>query len=69
MAILCDVHAEREGDTPKMMHPEPLIRLVLDLPNQALVSNDVEIINVQNDHGNDYVLILIMEHEHSSVDT
>jgi hypothetical protein len=58
-----------EGDTPDIMHPEPLLHLILDLPNQTLVSNDKEIIDVQNDSSNDYVLIHIMKHEQSSVDT
>jgi hypothetical protein len=58
-----------EGDTPDIMHPEPLPHLILDLPNQALVSNDKVIIDVQNDSSNDYVLILIMKHEQSSIDT
>jgi hypothetical protein len=64
-----DVHAEIEGDTSEIIHPEPLLYLVLDLPHHALVSNDKAIIDVQNDHRNDYVLILNMEHEQSSVDT
>ena len=68
LPIAFDVHAEIEGDTPEIMHPESLLHLILDLPNQALVSNDKEIIDVQNDCGND-VLFLIMEHEQSSVDT
>jgi hypothetical protein len=50
------------------MHPESLLHLVLDLRNQSLVSIDKEIIDVKNDRGN-YVLILIMEHEQSSIDT
>jgi hypothetical protein len=62
-----DVHAEIQGDTPEIMHPEPLLHLSLELPNQALVSNDQEIIDVQNDRGN-YVMILIMERTLSSVD-
>ena len=69
LPIAFDVHAEIEGDTPEIMHPEPLLHLVLDLPNQALIRNDKEIIDVQNDRGNDYVLILIIEHEQSSVET
>jgi hypothetical protein len=64
-----DVHAEIEGDTPELIHPEPVLHLVHDLPNQVLISNDKEIIDVQNDCGDDYVLILIMEHKQSSVDT
>jgi len=70
LPIAFDVHAEIEGDTPEIMHPEPLLHLILDLPNQALVSNDKEIIDVQNDCGDDYAVILfVMEHEQSSVDT
>jgi hypothetical protein len=52
-----------------MMHPEPLPHLILHLPNQAFVSNDKEIIDVQNERGNDYVMMLLMEHESSSVGT
>ena len=69
LPIAFDVHAELEGDTPEIMHPEPLLHLILDLPNQALISNDKEIIDVQNDRSNNYVLILIMKHEQSSVNT
>jgi len=58
LPIAFDVHAEIEGDTPEIMHPEPPLHLALDLPNQALVSNDEEIIDIQNDCGNDYVVII-----------
>jgi len=53
LPIAFDVHAEIEADAPKIMHLEPLLHLILDLPNQALVSNDKEIIDVQNDCCND----------------
>jgi len=69
LPIAFDVHAEIDGDTLEITHLEPLLLLARDLPNQALVSHDVEMINVQNDCGNDYVLILIVEHEQSSVHT
>jgi len=69
LPIALDVHAEIEGDTPEIMHPEPLLHPILDLPNQALVSNDKEMIDVKNDCGDDYaVILLVMEHEQSSVD-
>jgi len=69
LPIAFDIHAEIEGDTPEIMHPEPLPHLIVDLPNQALVSNDEEIIDVQNDCGDNYaVILLVMEHEQSSVD-
>jgi hypothetical protein len=64
-----DVHAEIEGHTSEIIHLEPRLYLVLDLPHHALVSNDKVIIDVQNDHRNDYVLILNKEHKQSSVDT
>jgi len=67
LPIAFNVHAAIEEDAPEIMHPEPLLHLVLDLPNQALVSNDEEIIDVQNDCGIDYAVIL--KHEQSSVDT
>jgi hypothetical protein len=67
LPIPFDVHAKLEADTPEIIHPEPLLHLILGLPYQALVSNDKEIIDVQNYCG-DYVFILIMEHEQSSVD-
>jgi hypothetical protein len=51
------------------MHPEPLLHLALDLPNQALVCNDEEIIELKNDCGNDYAVIFIMESTQSSVET
>jgi hypothetical protein len=63
------IHGEIDGDTPEIMHSEPLLYLNLDLPNQALVRYDEEIIEVPNDCGNDYALILILEHKQSSVDT
>jgi len=70
LPIAFDDHAKIDGVTPGIMHPEPLLHLVLDLPNKALVSNDKEIIDVQNDCGNDYsVTLLVMEHEQSSIDT
>jgi len=64
-----DVHTEIEGDTPEIIHPDPLLHLVLDLPNEALVSTDEEIIDVQNNCGNGYALIRIMEQRQSSADT
>jgi hypothetical protein len=47
LPIAFDVHAEIDGDSPKIMHPEPLLQLVLNLPNPALVSTDEEMIDVQ----------------------
>jgi hypothetical protein len=44
--IAFDVHAEIAGDTPEIMHPEPLLHLFLDLPNQGHVSNDEEIVDI-----------------------
>jgi hypothetical protein len=64
-----NVHANIQADTPKILHPEPLLHLTRDLPNHALVSKDKKIIDVQNNRGNDYVLILIMEHKQCSIDT
>jgi hypothetical protein len=69
LPIAFDVHAEIDGDTPEIMYPELTLHLILDLPNQALVSNDKEIIAIQNDRGNNYFLILIMEDKQSSVET
>jgi hypothetical protein len=70
LPIAFNVNAEIEGDTPEIMHPGPLLHLVLDLPNQAFVTDDEKIIDVQNDCGNDYsVILLVMEHEQSCVDT
>ena len=64
LPIAFDVNAETDVDTPEIMHPEPLLHRILDLPNQALVSNDKEIIDVQNNCGDDYaVILLVMEHE------
>jgi hypothetical protein len=66
LPIAFDVHAEIEGDTLEIMHPEPLLHVIIDLPNQALVNNDTEIIDLQNDWRNDCALI--SKHEQSSVD-
>jgi len=68
LQIAFDLHTEIEGDTPEIIHPEPLLHLILDLPNQALITNDKEIIDLQNDCGY-YISILIMEHQQSSVNT
>jgi len=67
LLIPFDIHAKIEGDTPEIMHRKPILHLIDDLPNEALVSNDQAIVDVQNYRGN-YVLIRIMEHEQSSVD-
>jgi hypothetical protein len=67
-SIEFDLQAGIDGDTPEIMQPDHFVHLMHDLPNEALYSNDVGIIDVQNDCGND-VLILIMEHKQSSVDT
>ena len=68
LPIAFDVHAEIEEDTSKIMHLEPLLYLVLNLPNQAHVSNDEEIIDLQNDYGDDYaVILLVMEDKQSSI--
>jgi hypothetical protein len=48
LPIAFDGHAEIQADTTKIMHPEPLPHLVVDLANQALDSNYEEIIDVQN---------------------
>ena len=69
LPIVFDVHVKTEGDTPDIIHPEPHFHLILDLPNQALVGNDTEIIDVQNDWGNHRASIGLIEHEQSSVDT
>jgi len=67
LPIPFDVHGKIQGDTPEIMHPDPLLCLILDLPNQALISNDEEIIFIQNDCSDDYALILIMEHKQASI--
>jgi len=69
LPIVVDVNAGIEGVTHEIMHPEPLLLRILDLPNQALIINDKEIIDVQNDCGNNCAMILMAEHEQSSVDT
>jgi hypothetical protein len=56
--IAFDVHAKTKRETPKIMHPESLLHFILDLPNQALASNDKEIIDVQNAGGDDYTFML-----------
>jgi hypothetical protein len=69
LSIAFDGPATKEGDTSFMMHPESRPHVMLDLPNQALSSNGQEIIEEQDDCGNEYVLIRVMEHEQSSLDT
>jgi hypothetical protein len=68
LPIVFNIHTEMKRETPKIMDPEHLLLLVLDLPNQALVTNDKEILNVQNESAN-YVMIHIMEHEQCCIDT
>jgi hypothetical protein len=68
LTIVVDVHAEIEADTPDIMHPEPLVHPIINLLNQALVTNDKEIIDEQNDTANEYGLNLIKAHEQSTVD-
>jgi hypothetical protein len=70
LLIAFDVHAVIEGGTPEIMYPERLLHLILDLTNEVHISNDEEIINVENNCGDDYaVILLVVEHEQSSVDT
>jgi hypothetical protein len=45
LPIAFNVDAETEGDTPEIVHPEPLLHLIIDLPNQVLVRNDKEIVS------------------------
>jgi hypothetical protein len=68
LPIATDVHAEIEEDTPEIMHTEALLHLILDRPNQTLVRNDQEIIDIQNDRSN-YVFIHMMEYKQFSIDT
>jgi hypothetical protein len=58
LPIAFNVHVEIPTDIPNIMHPQPLLHLVLGLPNLALNSNHMEIIDVQSDCGNDYVVVL-----------
>ena len=58
LPIAFHVHAEIKGDTPKIMHPEPLLHVILDWPNEALARNNEEIIDRPNDWSNDYAMIL-----------
>jgi hypothetical protein len=67
LPIVFDVQAKLEGDTPEIIHPEPLLHPILHLSNQALVSNVKEIMHVQNNRDDDGTLIL--KHELSSVNT
>jgi hypothetical protein len=67
LLIAFHVPPEVEGDTPEIIHLEALLLLALDLPNQAFISNIKEIIDLPNDCGNDYSLILIVEYEQSTI--
>jgi hypothetical protein len=70
LPVAFNIHTEIEGGTSEIIPPDPLHHRVLDLPHQALVRNDEEIMDVQNDSGDDYTLILfVMEHEQSAIDT
>jgi hypothetical protein len=60
--ISFDVHVEIAGGTPEIIHLEPIHHRVFDLCNQAIDTNDQEIIQVQNECGNDYAMVLIMQH-------
>jgi hypothetical protein len=66
LPIAFSVHAEIEGDSPEILHLEPLPHLILDLPNRVLVSIDKEIVEVPDDCGNNCAMIVM--HEQSSVD-
>jgi hypothetical protein len=68
LPIVFEVHAETEGDTPDIIHPEPHCHLILHLPNQALVGSDKQMIEVQNDCDKHCGLIVWMVHEQYSVD-
>jgi len=68
LPIAFAVHVEIYGDTLEIMHLESLPHQVGDLPKKALVNNDEKIIDLQNDCGNNYVLILAVEDELFSVD-
>jgi hypothetical protein len=46
LPIAFDDHGEIDEDTAEIMHPEPLLHLILDLTNQALVSNDEQLIDI-----------------------
>jgi len=60
LPIALDVHALIDGNTPETMHPDPFLYLIVDLPSQIPISNDVDILDLQNDCGNDYAMILIV---------
>jgi len=58
-----------DGDTPETMHPEPLLYMIVDWPIQFLVTNDKDIIKVQNYCSNHYsVIVVVMEHAQYSID-
>jgi hypothetical protein len=68
LSIEFAVYAERDGDTPEIMHLESLDHLVRDLLKEAVVNNDEKLIEIQKDCGNEDVLILVVEDEQSSVE-
>ena len=61
LTIAFNLDARIAGATHKITHPEPLLCLILDLPRRALIHNDEEFIDVQNNEGNDCALIRIMQ--------
>jgi len=68
LPIRFDIHAGINEETPQIMLPEPRLQLVLHLAYQAVVSNDMENIDVPTDRGNDSAFIFIIEHEQSPDD-
>jgi hypothetical protein len=66
LLIALDDHGKIQGDTPKIMYPEILLHLILDLPNQALINNDKEVIDILTICSEDWALML--KHKQYSID-
>lgn len=67
LPIALDIPAEIGEDTVEIIPPEHLLNLIFHLPIKALVSNDGEIIDIRNDCGHQWALML--KHAPISVDT
>jgi len=63
------VHAEIEGNTPEIMHPEHILHRIIYVCREVIDSVDEEIIDTQHDCGNDCAVIMNMQHDQLSVNT
>jgi hypothetical protein len=78
VAVLMDVHrmmrsvalnvpVKFEEDTAEIMYAERFHHLILEMSNQAPVTTNMEIINIQINCHNDYATFMIIKHKQSSI--